>query len=75
MAGEKHSWLNTDGDWHPRVSELAEMWGFDRKWAWYWFRQISFCVFFETKWPQSCVEELAWRCLNAVVDKRGELPS
>lgn len=75
MAGEKQRWTNTDSDWHPKVCELAESLGFERRGVWYWFRQLSLCIFHEAKWPQSCAEAWAWRCVNEIFDKRGAKPS
>lgn len=72
---QRYRWTNTDQDWQPRVHELADALGFAHKSVWYWFKQIALSVFHETGWPQSCAEETAWLCINAVFDKRGQEPS
>lgn len=68
-------WVDTDKEWRPKVRELADELGYQTKGVWYWFRQISLCVFHELRWPQECAEAHAFHCCRLAFDKRGQEPS
>lgn len=78
MAGERNKvtgWVDSDQHWRPKVCELADSLGHQQAFAWYWFRQLSLCILFETRWPQHLAECLAFQHITSVLDKRGLAPS